>query len=218
MPRLTQPEFAEKCGIGLNYLSVNKKRKKVITDEHGFIDDTNEINQLFLQKCLSRPKSAKKDLAAGPISGVAVEVDLSGLKEKEKSKKSENDEFSRENTLVDLQKEKGTLEIQLKNNSIELQRLEIKKKRGELVPTQSVKNLIIKHSESIKTSYSEASDNLIVIISHKKQLSSEEVADIRSQFVKIINKAIDNAITFTLSGLNNIVTDYSSKRGVGQHG
>lgn len=213
MPRLTQPEFAEKCGIGLNYLSVNKKRGKVVTDEHGFIDDTNQINQLFLHKCLSRPKKTKEQAETLPKLDITSSTQPKAL-----SKNIENEEFSRENTLVELQKEKGTLEIQLKNNSIELQRLEIKKKRGELVPTQSVKNLIIKHSESIKTSYSEASDNLIVIISHKKQLSSEEVADIRSQFVKIINKAIDNAISFTLSGLNNIVADYSGKRGVGQHG
>jgi len=209
MPRLTQPEFAEKCGIGLNYLSVNKKRSKVVVDEHGFVDDMNPINQLFLQKCLSRPKK---------VSSEAVEEITIPEKKKKKDKKLENDEFSRQNTLIKLQEEKGTLDIQVKNNSIQLQRLEIQKKKGELVPTESVKNLIIKHSESIKTSYSEASDNLIVIISHKKQLSSEEIADIRSQFVKIVNKAIDNAISFTLAGLKNVVTEYSQKRGVGQHG
>ena len=213
MPRLTQPEFAEKCGIGLNYLSVNKKRGKVIVDEHSFVDDTNQINELFLQKCLSRPKKETKILIHSNESAKPKEK-----QPKSPSKNVENDEFYRENTLVEMQREKGSLEIQLKNNSIELQRLEIKKKRGELVPTESVKNLIIQHSESIKTSYSEASDNLIVIISHKKQLSSEEVADIRSQFVKIVNRAIDNAINFTLSGLKNVVTDYSGKRGVGQHG
>lgn len=213
MPRLTHAEFAEKCGIGLDYLSVNKKRGKVKIDEYGFFDDTDEMNQLFLQKCLSRTKKEPKTQAYSKESSKPLVK-----QSKQQPEKPENGEFSRENTLTEIQREKGTLEIQLKNNSIELQRLEIKKKRGELVPTESVKNLIIQHSESIKTSYSEASDNLIVIISHKKQLSSEEVADIRSQFVKIVNRAIDNAINFTLSGLKNVVTEYSGKRGVGQHG
>src|SRR5690349_16204116 len=101
MPRLTQPEFAEKCGIGLNYLSVNKKRGKVITDEHGFIDDTNEINQLFMQKCLSRTKKEPKTRIDSKESTKPL------IKQsKPQPEKPENDEFSRENTLTEIQREK----------------------------------------------------------------------------------------------------------------
>jgi hypothetical protein len=215
---MTKKEFAVKCGIKTNRLAIYIKRFKVEVNKDGSIDDSNPINVLFMEKCLSRHSKAHN--IESNAHGTPIESEITPPAPlKAPSKKVENEAFSRQNTkLVEIQEKKGGLDIEGKTNSIELQRIEIRKKRGELVPTESVKNLIIQHSESMKTSYSEASDNLIVIISHKKQLSSDEISDLRKQFTKIVNNAIDNAITFTMTGLRNVVNDFSQKRGVGQHG
>lgn len=192
----SKSDFAKLCGVNSGDLSNYIKRKKVKVRKDLRIDDTNPVNRLFLKNIL-----AKRKVKAQPV----IETPLN---EEEESTKDE---------LVEILKTKGDLDLQQRRNNIILQTIDIQKKQGEVIPTPAVRSLILHHSESIKTAYAEASDNLLIIIAQKAQLSSTDLADVRVKFLKLINKAIDTSIETSKKTLHTIVKEYSTKRGVGQH-
>jgi hypothetical protein len=202
MALLTKAEFGSRVGLTTKLLAVYIGRKKVFVTEGGLIDDADPVNQLFIAK--RQLKGSKKEESGGKAAPKA---------EKQADPKDREDK----NILTDILKDKGSLDVRKKKGELTLQEIEIRKKLGELVPTDAVRHLVITHSESIKNAYNEATDNLIVILSQKKEMSSTEVADIRGQMTKIINNAIDSAINVSKRKISDVVREYSEKRGVGQH-
>jgi hypothetical protein len=200
MAKYSKKEFAELCGIKTKELSVYSKRGKVIVVNNE-IDDADQNNILFMQRQLAKKQKAP---SVKNVSNDQKPVDSAAAEEAR-------------NTLLEINRSKGQLELLQKQNLIDLQRIEILKKRGELVPVPAINSLIILQAESIKTAYLEASDNLLVIIAQKKQMSAEEIASARKEFTKIVNKAIDSAVDLSKTMLFGIVKDYQKKRGVGQH-
>ncbi|MCE3278006.1 MAG: hypothetical protein K0S44_197 [Bacteroidetes bacterium] len=208
----TKKQFAELCGLATNALAVYIKRQKITLTKDDKIDDSEEKNADFLKK--RREKT-------GVVIPLKVEVpekkDASPTQDS--SKKNKRTPASNGNLSgYELDKELKQAELNKKIADTEHRQLQIEKLRGELIPTEIVKPLFIQHSESIKVAYNEASENLIVIISQKKQLSSVEVADLRKQLVSIVNKSVDAAIAATKKGIKNIVEEYSASKAVGEHG
>ena len=201
----TKNDFAKLCGLQPKNLYTYIDRKKVFVINN-LIDDTDQNNKLFLEK-----QRSKRGLDGDQPEAVKTKV------VKAPKKESTDEEIRTKNTLTDLLKEKNGLEIHEKKNRIEMQKFEIQKKRGELIPTASVKSLVTLHSENMKTAYVEASDNLIVILAQRKGMSATELSDVRKQFLIIVNKAIDNAVDSSKRMLGVIVEEFSAKRGVGQH-
>lgn len=195
----TKKDFSALCGIKSGDLYNYMKRGKVIV-ENNLLDDKNPINRTFLDKSI-----AKKPVLAAKKT-IDKKVNVVAPREYNEA----------EETLSKMLKEKTVLESEQKRNAITLQKIDIQKKRGELIPTYSVNNLFVQHSESIKTAYMEGSDNLIVILAQKHQLSATDVADIRTMFTGIVNKAVDSAIDSTLRQIKTIVREFSAKKGVGQ--
>ncbi len=200
-------EFCVLAGMPTKNLNVYIQRGKVKLKGE-LIDDTDEVNRLFLERMIAKKGTTEPLPPAGSPDKPA---------KKGKPEPTE-EEIEEKSTLTTILKEKGQLELLQRKNLLLLQQIEIQKKRGELVPTQSVKSLIIQHSESIKTAYIEASDNLIVVLSQQLQLTSTQTAEIRTQFVVIVNKALDAAINSTQQRLGSLVKEFSVKRGVGEHG
>lgn len=196
----SKKDFAELAGVKTKDLSVYIKRGKV-TLQGELIDDKDQINQAFLLKreVNSAVKSEKK---------VSVKPDKRQTPIPDKREKTEAEEMFSLKSRLDMEK---------RQNEIDLQKLAIAKIRGEVVPVPAVKEIIFKHSESIKTAYIEASDNLLVIISQRNQMSAQELSELKKDFLKLVNKAIDSAVNATKVILTGVVTEYAKKRGVGQH-
>lgn len=202
MARHTKKEFAALCSIETKTLSVYISRDKVIVDDNDLIDDTHPANKEFIQK--QQNKKGKPDVGGSPS--------------KPKSEATEPDEEKLERIgYVKMQREKAELDLAAKKNAIALQKIEIEKKRGELVPTESVKTVITLHSESIKTSYTEASDGIIVLFAQKGGLNAEDISDLRKRFKDLVNKAIKDSVEATGNLLDQIVAEFSVKRAPGQH-
>jgi len=193
-------EFAAHCGISAKVLSVYKGRGKVVVTSAG-IDDLNLVNDFFIKK--HRAKITNEVF-------VPDKIGTKPRKEKPLIPKQEN-------PLVELTRQKGTLDLQQKRNLVQLQQMEIDKKRGELIPTALIRNLFVQHSESLKAAYGDMSDNLIEVMAQKKGFSREEISDLRSQNRRMINKSVDTAIDSSRGKLRAIVDEYSKKRGVGEH-
>ena len=196
--KYSKKEFAAHCGILTKELSVYIGRKKVVVvkDE---IDSLNPVNDLFVKKMLAK----KPKEAADP--------------EKHESEKRQPLIPKEENPLVELNRQKGSLEIRQKQNSLQLQQMEIDKKRGELVPTALIRNLIVQHSESLKAAFADISDNLLEIMAQKKGFTREEISDLRAQNRRLINLSVDTTVLNSKKRMGTIVEEYSKKRGVGEH-
>lgn len=203
----TKSQFAALCGLLQKDLYIYIGRKKVIVEGES-IDDSNELNRLFMEK-----QRAKRGVGDG-----APEKKTKAAKVKKEPKPEPTaEEIKNKDTLTDLLKQKNGLELQQRQNLIEIQKIEIQKKRGELIPTSAVKTVITLHSESIKSAYVEASDNLILLISQRKGFDSHEISDVKRKFVEIVNRAVDTAIDSTNKMLGTVISEFSTKRGVGQH-
>ena len=211
--KYTKAEFCLEMGLESKELSVYLGRRKVVLNDSGEIDDSDSVNYMFMQK---RKEKLKKKESLGVVKKNVEKA------KPEIPKKPQNEEFSRENTsrneLLEMDKQKSQLALEGKRNEITIQQMEIAKKRGELIPTDIVRKLIIQQSEGTKIAYIEASENLLLIFSQKKQLTAVEVSDIKKQFIDIVNTAINNSIDITKRNMGEIVKEFSQKRGVGQHG
>lgn len=217
----TKKDFAELCGMPSSRLAIYVQRGKVVYSGD-YVDDALEVNRAFLDKMVakqglmeptkspakSKPGPRKKDVKPS----VKAPAKPNTTSENKGSPPSNLDQAS----LLELDKEKKALDIRKTAEQIEILKVKKEQLHGELIPTELVKALITTQSESQKIAFNEATENLIVIMSQKKEFSSAEVADIRSQLVLIINRAIDNSINESKKRLVNIVKEYSEKKGVGE--
>lgn len=207
MALLTMAEFCNICGIESKHITTYASRKKIVLSGD-YVDDANQVNQLFISK---RQIQLAKKSANPAMKEKTTSVKKTGAIDKK-------DDVEEVSGLVMLEKVKRDLDIVKKQNEIKLQEMEIKKRNGELVPTEAVKSLIIAHSESLKNSYYEAGENLIIDMSAVKQFSSVEVSELKTKLRDMVNKSLDSAIRTSKKSLTKIVDEYSEKRGVGQHG
>lgn len=198
------------CGLKVKHLYTYVQRKQVIVGENELVDDGDQVNQLFLEKMRAKVRKPALPLPEKEITPTGKP--RAPLKEEPEDEDDEEDQ-----TLLKISREKGNLDLMQRRNALELQKIEIQKKRGELVPTDSVLNLVVLHSESIKTAYVDASEKLILIIAARHQMDSAELTEVRNKFLTIINGAVDQSIDNSKKFLKSIVKEYSVKRGVGQH-
>lgn len=210
------------CGMESRKLSVYISRRKVVMSGDYF-DDTIETNRLFLAKYggnkaeVKKEKPAKKAEMGKPISVKKLEI-MEPEREVQDAPNTEAPKNLEYLSLEALEKKKKEVDIQKGTEQIAILKVQKEKLHGTLIPTELVVQLMVQHSESIKVAYSEALDNMIILISHKKKLSSTEEADIRRQVGPLLNKAVDNAIRASKKGINNIVDEYSEKKGRGEKG
>jgi len=114
--------------------------------------------------------------------------------------------------------DKKIKENQLKKTTeeIELLRLKKEKMQGEIIPIELAKSLFSQHNTSIVKSFSDAANDLITTISHKKRMNSEEVADLKGYLRKSLNAAIENALKQTELSIKHITDEFSEKKGRGE--
>jgi hypothetical protein len=87
---------------------------------------------------------------------------------------------------------------------------------GESMPTDLVKNTISVYSRSVSRSFNNAADNLLVEFSTMADISREQVSAMRGKLNVIVNKAINEAYENAIDMVDNIVDEYSEKRGKGE--
>lgn len=211
MALLSKKDFSDLCGIRTKMLSVYIQRGKVITDGD-MIDDENEINRAFKTKRLNSPK---KNIEVIPKSNVTPI-----LQSASPPKKAENEEFSRQNTIVtdralkkmDIDYEKKQKEIERLDQEMRLARLQEEKLLGKLIPTDMVKNLFAQHFKSVTLSFKQAADLIAVEFGKKAKIARNDQAELRGQLVTIINRAIEDGIIESKRSLTHIVHEYSQTR------
>jgi hypothetical protein len=208
MGLFTKREFADQCGINTKALAVYIKRGKVLAGDDGMIDTSTDRNADFLRK-----KSDVKQVKATP----PVKAKPATRSEKKKADVADKEKKKQDSQLYELEKLKKALDMEKRENEINLQRIEIAKKQGELVPTSLIKSLIIQQSEAMRVHYNEATEGLISIYNSIQRLTPQQAADIKKKMDENVNKTIDKIVETSKRNLKNVALEYAKTRGVGQH-
>lgn len=183
---LTQTQFAELCGVGLDYIGTYIKRKKIICNNRGRIDPANELNALFMQKRIN-----------------SIDTDQTGDKKQKM-------------TLVELERALKVSELEKRNKEIELLTLKKQKIEAEVIPLELTMSVFQQHNHSILTTFKIAAERYVLDISHRARLSLEESAQLKALLIEHINHAITEAHDLTKKQVGIICKEYSQKRAQGE--
>lgn len=215
----TKKEFAELCKQQTNYLSVQISRGKVKLNDAGKIDTEDLHNKAYLEKIFGRmdfvpkaavPKPAKK---APELQG----EDFEGDDEEDMSMNELLNDPNRKNLAYpELERIYKYLQGRKIEKEMEVKQIEIEKKKGVVVPSELIKPVFLQHNQFIVTEFKNATDEIIRMIAKKKNLSVNEVAEIRGALTDTINESINKATISSQKNVTNLINDFSDKRGVGQ--
>ena len=211
MARHTQAEFAKICGVTNAYISVNKKRGKVIFSEDGYIDDSIQENAYFLQKCLDKLLKESNEIEKKPeVSPAKTEQST-----KSDEKKSNKSITGKDRYELDIQKK--ALEIEKLKVDTRLQQLTEEQIRGEWRPLTLAKTLVSNLSQTILTSQKDANEATLINISKEARLTGDQLAKLRGKMVESLNQGVDKAITNAMRQLKSLVEEFSIKKEIGEH-
>ena len=211
MAEYKKGEFARLCGVEPSAISNAIKRKKINENAAHKIDSTDPVNAYFLQSKLIEQKSKLTTVAEEDSGEDAQEMDASV--EFNSMLKGGGDLVK---DVIGLEREKKQLDIKKIKEEIGILAVKNEKLRGEVVPTDAVKMILVQHTKSIVSEFIAATDNVIMKIAKLKGLNIEEQAELRGFLVDQVNNASSEAITTTKKSLKNIVNEYATKKGVGE--
>jgi hypothetical protein len=214
----TKKDFAKIAGVELKDLYIYIKRGKVsLTGD--YINDTDDVNNLFLERRKSKEKtpSAQKESKIKPakpiISNSEIEDGLNNENNKEEELEKDRSKWS----LTQLEKEKKLADlIKVEADTVHRQ-LQIDKITGSSIPTDLVKGIISVLSKSFISHFKDGGESLIISISKTKGLTGKETAELRGEFIKIINIASNKSVSHARKDMKVISDNYSEKREVGEH-
>lgn len=201
------------CGMTTGNLSNMVTRGKVVYSGD-YIDDSIDPNKSFL--CM------RKELAVNPKKKKEVESKTERPAPVVKPSVIHNNKVPKVATvnvggaIYDLNAKKIQTQIDKMNMEMEKLRLNNSKFMGEVIPSGLIKPMILQHNQSILTESKNTIDNIIMIIAKKKDLSSAEVAEIKSKYLFEVNEMIKKSTQLTVKSINNVINEFSEKRNVGE--
>lgn len=198
-------EFASACGMPRKSLMVYVGRKKVIV-EAGKIDDSNDKNKAFLAKKKIDP--TKQPPPVKEKAPPSTEVKDNSVFETVISHEGQS--------YTESERQLKYLDTLKRAKEIEKLDVEIAKKKGEVIPSELVKPVFLQHNQSIVTEFKNSADEIIRIISKRKDLTVNEVAEITGELIGCINTSINKATKLSIKAVENIIKDFTDKKGVGE--
>jgi len=204
----SKKEFADACGMSTGNLSNYIKRLKVVLSGE-FIDDTNPINIVFLEKHKKSEETIQNVDAPPKIEPSSTQAQAPNVKP------GKNHEDARRSISLDNQIKQ--LEIEKKGEEITKLQLQNQKAQGDNIPTDLVREVFIRHSKSISSSFKSGVENLIIEFEKMANLTRVQTSKLRGDMINIINSSIENAVVESKKEIGNIVKEFSVKKGVGEH-
>ena len=221
----SKKDFAEMCGLQTKNLATYIGRGNVIVGSNDLVDDKHPVNKSFLEK--RRGKQTEKQLVA-EIARMGVEPG-----ESEFSSEDIPDDFhtSRLREIVSGANPTSStgvpaydksvqllkfLDTEKRKREIVLLQLKEEKLKGAMVPSDLIQPIMIQHNQSILNEIKNATEDFLRIFSKKKALTGEEKAQIRGEFTKRTNEAMEKAVLATVKSIETIIVDYAETRSKGE--
>lgn len=203
-------DFAKQCFLTVSNLGNYAKRKQVILSGD-YVDLDIETNKIFLTKHSTKKEKGKPK----PTEEELTIADPEYSQTKNLPSTSSN-ESSEDMSLILLNKQKIYLENQKKEREIAILEVRKQKLHGIVIPTELVKIIFTQHFKAVTAEFQNAADNLLMEIAKRKDFNRNELAELRGQLTDIINIAINKSVDSSKKTVENIVTQYSEKKEVGE--
>jgi hypothetical protein len=212
MPKFTKSEFSKHCGISLAYLSMNIKRGKVRLT-NGLIDDSGKDNQLFIEKCKSKPQKEPAPAKEGAKKASPTPIPLSSKRLKEPDEPSG---LFNPHEPGGLEAKKTAQQIQKLEQEVAILKVKNEKAQGQVVQIDLVKALFSQHAKFTLVEYSNLSDRMLVRLAKQYSIPNAEVAKLKKEMIEDINASSKKATEQTRMDLANIVNEFSKKKENGE--
>jgi hypothetical protein len=210
MAYYTRKDFGSLFAINPGDLSNYIKRGKIVLSGD-LIDDSIQINKEFIANRLLKLNRGKVETDDGVPNIQTPELGGSS------PLITSPDDLLAKEKYHELQKKKIIAEIAQKESATRLNQFKIDKQKGELMPTDMVKIIFTQHTKSIVEEFKNAVDGILTKFSKRRDLDNAEVAEIRGELIKVINSATENAVKTSKKNIQNIISEYSETKEVGEH-
>jgi antitoxin component of MazEF toxin-antitoxin module len=209
MALFSPAEFGKMLGISNAQVSVYKSRNKIIVID-GKIDDTHPVNIEFI----GRKANRRTDNSDVPELVVPQKLPSQNNRQRRQLTAASVPTDSSDLSIVALEKIKKQADIKLVEERTELLRKQNEKLAGESLPADMVKALFAQHTKSLSVALKNGLERIIADVSKKKDLTIEEVADIRGKMTAQLNQSIHDAVSESKKTPQHLVKDITPEANV----
>lgn len=205
MAELTKKELAEKTGRATNYLSVYIERGKLVENENGLFDTSNETNAKFIA-----------DKAV-----LDVQKKVEAPKPKAEPKKQETQEVDPDIKQAAINKYEidallKQVELEKKQEEVKKLKLQNAKIQGDNIPFEEVKTIFVRNGQHIGSVWEQALEKFLVLMKKELNLDDKKLARFRKNANNTVNEALKDLEKENIKDLKVIRDIHSVKRGKGE--
>lgn len=204
----TKQQVAGLLGINTRHLAVLIKRGKLICSGDS-IDIQQTDNKAYISK---QQNSNKKGAKAVKLDETETYIDPDIEDEPEETDEDGIPAYHVSETKLKF------LDTKKREREIALLKIKEDKIRGTVIPSELVKPVFLQHNQSIITAMKNMMDEKLREIAKKHSLNVNEVADIKGNWVTGLNESIDKATKASIKAVDNIISEHSEKKSVGERG
>lgn len=205
----SRKEFATKCGMATNELSVYISRRKVVVVDDT-IDTANQLNFTFFTKKQQNNEATENITRQQEIN--KTQTQETGKPKTRNKPRSESDQ----DYFFQLEQEQKEIQIEKAKQEVELLKIKTEKAQGVVIPTDLVKIIFSQHTKYMLVEFNNAADKMTLDISKKYGLSNAQTAELRKQLTSELNKAADKSIDESKKNIKGIVEEYTERRSIGE--
>ena len=101
---------------------------------------------------------------------------------------------------------------------IEKNKIDIEKKRGEVIPVSPIESLVYQALQYVLTQMKIAYEKSLIEIAHKYEIPAEDIAAYRGNNITLLNNAVASANSLFIGDLGKNLSAFTVKKSIGEHG
>lgn len=223
MPLYKRSDFAKHCGKSRGHISKYISRKKLIMSGDFIDSDVRENHELMVKWVAEKKHKEYNDAQEAKANGETTKTENQSSTPKVPNVSPPVDKvitapdylppgtpYDKDAGLSNLDRQKAETELELKRARIRNIELDSAKKRGENIPTDIVSSIISTLGQNFQRSYKSGAESLMMEFNHKNKIPPEQVAKLKSDLIKQINKSQKNAIAEAVKEIKALIEKHSN--------
>ena len=219
---LTYAEFSRCLGVSAAYVTVNIKRGNIKANvKRKTINYQDAQNKIWIDKQIAGGKTF--DLNRKNDVGAKVQERKGSGKNGKSARKNGKSAHTVAPALTEFQKQLQQLELKKKEVDLnkasteeELKKLEIMKRRGDLVPVDAVKTVFLYSLETTRTLFTQELNSIASIYSEILEADEKTYKQLQKEIMMKVNDVMKTLKDSLKSGLSGVVKEYSETRSRGE--
>ena len=214
--KIKRIELANGLGISRATITMSIKRGGLISEPDKTINIDNEVNKIWLSNQKEKHGRILKFNGKTTLSKSPKKRKVKPAQEKRTQNDQQKIIYPDTEETTNITKRKLIAEAKIKERSAEKLKLEIQKKKGELVPFEAVKSVFIYAVETFRSSYLQEVNNIAQLYIHRTGGSHKELIELKKDISENIQNLTDDIRAKLIEGLTGIVEEFREVRGRGE--